>query len=555
MKSRIALFTAIALSISTPVFAASDSPEDSLNSSFLGLTSTSESKSIMRSKTRTTISAGRFRAYARKTKLSVFDFSPPSVSAGCGGVSIHLGGLSFANGEQYKQLVESIIQNSPGLLLQLAITTACEPCGTAFKNIQKITDLARKASTDSCEAAQMLIGTAANMFGLCSSKTGLASLVGGASDQAAASERCQSKTDQYDLVKLAKETDDSGNQKTTKEKDYCEIGEKTWCALSTIDLIPSAEMTDPGGMKIFAPKKFTDLNNNEIYRRAFGELLYYQLDKTQAITDPADDGSDGSQSGEKNGGGKLIAKAFMCGRSAGSAPGTLNAEQLNLRAELLKEECKAFWDMASTSNISILDSATEGAAGEIRLTAPKFEQITLLAWMQSRKFAEIGLLPRVLDVLLVAHNSSITRTTLGPAQISIIQNTPLPLIQLLNLSQSYPVKALSILSESSVVIAKMIIKTMISDTVRMYTTDLIMTRVRKEQQDTIRKGIAEFTSGAEIAIDKDDIKKTEDNIMEFVIAAQTMLTQEMSRSTLGNNLQFHQSFLFDTASNPKNDTN
>ncbi|MDP2564383.1 conjugal transfer protein TraH [Pseudoalteromonas marina] len=509
----------------------------------------------MRSKTRTTISAGRFKAYAKKTRLSVFDFSPPSMSAGCGGVSLHFGGLSFANGEQYKQLVESIIQNSPGLLIQLAITTACEPCGTAFKNIQKVVDLARKASTDSCEAASMLIGTAANMFGLCSAKTGLASLVGGESDQAAASERCQSKTDQYDIVKMAKETDDNGNQKSSAEKDYCEEGERSWCALATIDLLPSATVTDPNGMDVFAPKKFAEMNNNEIYRRAFAELLYHQMPKKQGATDAAAKAPDPKSSGDELMGGRIISLAFMCGRSAGSVPSGFTPEQVTIREEMLQESCSAFWDLADTTSISVLDSDSEAAGGLDRLKTPTFAPMKVKDWMQSRKFASVGLLPRVLDTVLKAFNSALTRTSLGAAELSLIQNTPLPLIQLLNLSQSYPLKALHILSESSDVITKMILQTTITDAVKMHTSDLSMSRIKQEDQEVVKKAIADFLLGAQVTFEKDEIKNTEDRIVEFVMSSQNMLTQEISRSTLGNNLQFHQSFLYDTASNPKNDTN
>lgn len=230
------LIAILILNISNTAHAGGD-PGDVLTSSFAGLTTVTETPGTLKSKSRTTISAGRFNAYAKTTRLQVFDFSPPSMSAGCGGVSMHFGGLSFANGEQYKQLVSSIIQNSPGLLIQLAITTACEPCGTAFKDIQKITNLARQAATDSCEAAKYLIGTVVNNTDLCKGAAGLFAKAGGDEDISASTDRCKSEYDGYDLVKEAENLNSEGEQEEEKPDNLCRgTGLRLWCSLSAIGL-------------------------------------------------------------------------------------------------------------------------------------------------------------------------------------------------------------------------------------------------------------------------------------------------------------------------------
>lgn len=552
MINRIALLAALTLSISTPSFAGG--PGDVLNTSFAGLTSTVENPSIMRSKTRTSFSGGRLRAYAKVTRLSVFDFSPPSFSAGCGGVSLHFGGLSFANGEQYKQLVESIIQNSPGLLIQLAITTACEPCGTALKDIQKITDLARKAASDSCEAANHLLGTAAGMTDLCENMSSLVSKIGEETDQAAAKERCSSRTAQYDLVEKAKNFDLDGNSQTTEPETFCNVGEKTWCALSSIDLVPSSKVTDASGKEIFAPLGIGSLDDSQLHRRAFGELLYYQIEVEKGPTDSNASNTVVLSSGDDKAGGESIALAYKCGRGPGTAPSSLTSAQERVRETILDEECKGFWDKILTLKISVLTEEMEVGDPEFRLKTPDFEPVTLSSWMADRSFNEVGLLPKVLDALLEAHSSALARTSLGVQQLSIIQNAPLPLIQLLNLSHSYPERALELIAESAVVITKMIVRTNVLDAVKAQTTNLVMSRVKKQQQDAITKGISNFIEGAKIAVDKDETDKARMFIMEFVHAGQTLLSQEISKSTLNNNLLFQQKFIFDPLKNPKNNT-
>lgn len=553
MRNRIALLAALILSIPTPSFAGA--PGDVLNTSFLGLTTTAENPSVMRSKTRTSFSGGRIRSYAKTSRISVFDFSPPSFSAGCGGVSLHLGGLSFANGEQYKQLVESIIQNSPGLLIQLAITTACEPCGTALKDIQKITDLARKAASDSCEAANYIIGTVAGMTDLCEGLSAVASKIGTDTDQVAAKGRCESRTSQYDLVEKVKNFDLDGNTQTVEPEKFCEQGEKTWCALSTIDLIPSSATPDISGKDIFAPIAIGSLSDSQLHRRAFGELLYYQIKTEKGPTDPDAANTNIVKSGEPTAGGHAVALAFKCGRGPGTTPNSLTSAQKRVRDTILNAECKKFWDKITEIKISVLNDEMEAGDAQLRLKAPEFTEVPLSKWMVDRSFSEIGLLPKVLDTLLDAHTSALTRTSLGTQQLSIIQNAPLPLIQLLNLSHSYPERALELIAESAVVITKMIVRTNVLDAVKSHTSNLVMSRIGTEQQDVIRQGISNFIKGANIAVDKDESDKARMFIMEFVQAGQKLLSQEISKSTLNNNLLFQQKFIFDPLKNPKTNTN
>lgn len=544
MKKILALAAAITISISSTAYAA-DSASDVLSESFSSITTISESPTKMRSQTRTTLTGGRFRAYVKTTKFSVFDFSPPSFSAGCGGISAHFGGLSFANGEQYKQLIESILQNSPGLLIQLAIQTACEPCATALSWIQTVTEAARSAAVDSCKAAQFIVGHIAKTTKLCEGLSGLRPKQGLSTDAADADGGCGDTVNSWTEWDKSNKLDDSGNTQAVESLKYCDSGGfKIWCALSAIQLTPS-EAKPVDGQEKYIPKAFAGLTDADKLQRAFAELLLYQLPTVTTAKDPNAPMSELIKAGNPKAGGVIFEQAFKCGRSAGSAPSTITADLLDIRNTVLKEECGNFWEVISEQEISVLSEDAENDTGSLRISAPTFDKIKIKEWMSKRKFAEVGFYPQVLDILLEASANAVARQNLSSEALSLIQNTPLPIVQLLNLSYAYPLKAAQKLSDGADVIANIVVRTNLIDIIRLQTKGLVFSRIKKEDQITIRKGIADFVSGVVSKSNRKEADAVQKDIVNFVIASQTILTQEISKSTLNNNILFHQKYLFE----------
>lgn len=544
MKKILALVAAITLSMSSASYAA-DSASDVLTESFSSITTVAESATKMRSKTRTTITGGRFRAYVKTTKFSVFDFSPPSFSAGCGGISAHFGGLSFANGEEYKQLIETILQNSPGLLIQLAILTACEPCATALSWIQKVTEAARLAAVDSCKAAQFIVGHIAKTTKLCQGLSGLMSTQGRKTDGSDSETSCENSVKSWTEWDETNKLDAEGNTLTTETKKYCDSGGfKVWCALSAIQLTPS-EAKNVDGIEKYVPRAFAGLNDSDKLQRAFAELLLYQLPTESTAKDPNAPESELIKTADAKAGGAIFEQAFKCGRSGGTAPSTLTGDLASLRDEVLKEECGNFWEVTLEQEISVLNEDSENDTGSLRISAPQFAKKKIKTWMSDRKFAEVGFYPRILDILLEASANAVARQNISSEALSLIQNTPLPLVQLLNLSYAYPLKAAQKLSSGADVIANIVVRTNLIDIIRLQTKGLVFSRIKKEDQITIRKGIANFVDGVLSNSNKKEADAVQKDIVNFVIASQTLLTQEISKSTLNNNILFHQKYLFE----------
>lgn len=110
------------------------------------------------------ISLGSVEMRSEITKPNIINFDPPSFNAGCNGISLHGGALSFINGEEFQNNLRAIAANASGLLsgyvFKMALSAMCEDCE------RKITELADKINAigrslkNSCEAAKSLVSLA-----------------------------------------------------------------------------------------------------------------------------------------------------------------------------------------------------------------------------------------------------------------------------------------------------------------------------------------------------------------------------------------------------------
>lgn len=95
---------------------------------------------------------------------NVVTFTPPSFSAGCNGISLHGGALSFINMEQFQQSIKAIAANASGLVsgyaFKMALSAMCQNC---TEELSKLMDTINKVSSsmkNSCETAKNLVSVA-----------------------------------------------------------------------------------------------------------------------------------------------------------------------------------------------------------------------------------------------------------------------------------------------------------------------------------------------------------------------------------------------------------
>lgn len=108
------------------------------------------------------VTLGSIETRAKVLTPNIISFDPPSFNAGCNGISLHGGALSFINGEEFQNNLRAIAANASGLLsgyvFKMALSAMCEDCE------KKIAELADKINTigralkNSCHSAQSLVG-------------------------------------------------------------------------------------------------------------------------------------------------------------------------------------------------------------------------------------------------------------------------------------------------------------------------------------------------------------------------------------------------------------
>jgi hypothetical protein len=116
-------------------------------------------------------SPGEYQSQARNTfvaggldvripqsqSANLISLTPPSFNAGCNGISLQFGGLSFISGPQIEQMISNIAQNATGYVVSIVIKTLCPMCSSVIETMQNLAQQAAKASIDSCQVAHSLV--------------------------------------------------------------------------------------------------------------------------------------------------------------------------------------------------------------------------------------------------------------------------------------------------------------------------------------------------------------------------------------------------------------
>ena len=103
------------------------------------------------------VTGGGFVYRAPRTEFTPFHFSPPKLSAGCGGIDLFMGAFSIPSKEEFLNYLRAIGSSLPGLAFQLALQTLSPDLS---EQVTSFRDLIREYGArfqDSCTAAQTLL--------------------------------------------------------------------------------------------------------------------------------------------------------------------------------------------------------------------------------------------------------------------------------------------------------------------------------------------------------------------------------------------------------------
>lgn len=108
------------------------------------------------------ISGGALRMRMPIESVTPVRITPPSIRAGCGGIDVQGGSLSFPSAQEFVQVARAVAGNVGGYAFKLALSTMCQGCENIMSAIQETNNMFNKMDLDSCELAEGIVNGQAN---------------------------------------------------------------------------------------------------------------------------------------------------------------------------------------------------------------------------------------------------------------------------------------------------------------------------------------------------------------------------------------------------------
>jgi len=102
------------------------------------------------------IQGGQFNGRFRLATDNPFSVSPPRVRAGCGGIDLFAGGLSFLDPEYLVEKFENILQAAPALAFSMALKAHCETCEDVMSKLEATSSFLNSIQVNDCRMANQV---------------------------------------------------------------------------------------------------------------------------------------------------------------------------------------------------------------------------------------------------------------------------------------------------------------------------------------------------------------------------------------------------------------
>lgn len=159
--SRLVFVAALVLGVTTSAFA---DLQGQLDGVFGQMTNVTQ-PGVFNTQRRGVISGGSIVSRSRIFDENLIGAQMPSLKAGCGGIDMFGGSFSFVNADQLVELLRAVASNAKGYAFQLALETVCAECSKIMENIQKKIQALNEHLSNSCQLAQGLINSTADLVG------------------------------------------------------------------------------------------------------------------------------------------------------------------------------------------------------------------------------------------------------------------------------------------------------------------------------------------------------------------------------------------------------
>lgn len=108
------------------------------------------------------ITGGSFSARIPRNSDYLVSAQMPRIKAGCGGIDIMGGGLSFLNEEYLVQTFENVVSAAPAIAFDIAIKAISAQMSDSMKSLFATISKLNSLQLDSCQASKALVATIAN---------------------------------------------------------------------------------------------------------------------------------------------------------------------------------------------------------------------------------------------------------------------------------------------------------------------------------------------------------------------------------------------------------
>lgn len=102
-------------------------------------------------------SGGSMVMRGRVRNIELMHIDLPSINAGCGGIDVFMGGISFIKAEQLITFLRAVMSNAVGYAMNLALETMTPQIAHTLKWAQNVVQQINSTSMNSCEMAQGLV--------------------------------------------------------------------------------------------------------------------------------------------------------------------------------------------------------------------------------------------------------------------------------------------------------------------------------------------------------------------------------------------------------------
>jgi conjugative transfer pilus assembly protein TraH len=127
-----------------------------------GVVMSTTSSGSMSTRDRTILYGGGVSIKAPILTLNPINVQAPTIKAGCGGIDLAFGSLSFLDADQIVKFLEATLANAEGVAFDIALKTLCPSCSETLKAMEAMANQINNMSLDSCKAATQLVNAGYN---------------------------------------------------------------------------------------------------------------------------------------------------------------------------------------------------------------------------------------------------------------------------------------------------------------------------------------------------------------------------------------------------------